>query len=124
MTTLNQSIKRKKQNKKKITVLNHNPQLEGFLCSIISMSPKKPNSAKRKVGIIELKNNKKIKAYIPGERSVVRDKTRVLIRGGNTRDLPGVNHKIVLNMMNCREDKPRHNKRSKYGVKKIKAKKR
>ncbi|UVC53082.1 ribosomal protein S12 (apicoplast) [Theileria orientalis] len=116
MTTLNQSIKRKKIKKNKKTILNNSPQIKGLLLSTVILSPKKPNSAKRKVALVKLKNGKKIKAYIPGEKSILKDNNKVLIRGGNTKDLPGVNYKVVLGVFNNYSLEKRLNKRSKYGV--------
>ena len=128
MTTLMQLINKKKRIQKKrrtkTFLLNSCPQKKG-MCVIIrnSVSPKKPNSAKRKVAKIRLRNSKRhIIAAIPGQGHNLQKYSVVLIRGGRTRDIPGVRYKLIKGKYDFSVDERiiRTKSRSKYGLKKKK----
>lgn len=120
MLTLNQLIKnsRKKNKKTKKTLLKNNPQKKGICLKVLTRSPKKPNSALRKIAKIRLANSKEIIAYIPGEGYAIQEHNYVLIRGGKVQDLPGVRYKIIRGSLDTCGVKDRKSSRSKYGVKK------
>nr|QKG04104.1 ribosomal protein S12 [Babesia gibsoni] len=119
MITINQLLNKKRFKKFKSSkreALNKNPQKKCKCEAFIIMSPKKPNSALRKV-IKTTLNKKKILAYVPGESVVIPKNSRVLIKGGNTPDLPGVKYKVILGILDVKKIQ-RTSKRSKYSVKK------
>jgi len=120
MLTLNQLIKNPRNKKKLITysILGSNPQKKGICLKVLTRSPKKPNSALRKVAKIRLSNNKEIIAYIPGEGYALQEHNYVLIRGGKVQDLPGVRYKIIRGALDVYGVKNRKSSRSKYGTKK------
>ena len=121
MLTLNQLIKRKLRKKKskfKKSILKEHPQRKGICLKVFTKSPKKPNSALRKVAKIRLSNSKEIIAYIPGEGYAVQEHNYVLIRGGKVQDLPGIRYKIIRGALNVCGVKNRKSSRSKYGTKK------
>ena len=111
--------KRQKKNKKSYSNLIKNPQKKGTCYKIFTISPKKPNSAVRKVAKVKLSNNKIIIAYIPGEKHQLQEHSTVLVRGGITKDLPSVRYKIIRGVFDCTGVVNRKTSRSKYGVKKI-----
>ena len=120
MPTLNQLIKNPKK-KKKIknnSILLNSPQKKGICIKILTRSPKKPNSALRKIAKIRLSSNKEIIAYIPGEGYALQEHNYVLIKGGKVQDLPGVRYKIIRGALDVNGVKNRISSRSKYGVKK------
>lgn len=119
MLTLNQLIKkqRKKKNRAKKSILKKHPQRKGICLKVFTRSPKKPNSALRKIAKIRLSNSKEIIAYIPGEGYAVQEHNYVLIRGGKVQDLPGVRYKIIRGALDVCGVKNRKNSRSKYGTK-------
>ncbi|GFE55956.1 ribosomal protein S12 (apicoplast) [Babesia ovis] len=120
MITINQLIGKKRIKKYKKTpskALNKNPQKKCKCNAFIVMSPKKPNSAVRKVIKVTL-NNKTVLAYVPGENMLVPKNSRVLIKGGNVPDLPGVKYKVIVGVLDVRKIH-RSTKRSKYSVKNI-----
>lgn len=119
MLTLNQLIKKPRKTKKKIknSILSNHPQKKGICLKIWTRSPKKPNSALRKITKIRLSNNKEIIAYIPGEGYAIQEHNYVLIRGGKTQDLPGIRYKIIRGALDVCGVKNRKNGRSKYGTK-------
>ena len=96
-----------------------NPQKAGKCRKIYILTPKKPNSAQRKVARVELSNKKLISCYIPGRSQThgMDPNARVLIRGGRVPDLPGIHYKITRGKMDCKPDISKSNGRSKYGVK-------
>lgn len=121
MLTINQLIKKKIRKKKKVSkksILKGYPQRKGICLKVFTRSPKKPNSALRKVAKIKLSNSKEIIAYIPGEGFAVQEHNYVLIRGGKVQDLPGIKYKIIRGALNVCGVKNRKNSRSKYGTKK------
>lgn len=119
MLTLNQLLKtpRKKKNKTKKSILKEHPQRKGICLKVFTKSPKKPNSALRKVAKIRLSNYKEIIAYIPGEGYAIQEHNYVLVRGGKVQDLPGVRYKIIRGALDSCGVKNRKSSRSKYGVK-------
>ena len=119
MLTLTQLLKtpRKKKRKAKKSILEKHPQRRGICLKVFTKSPKKPNSALRKVAKIRLANYKEIVAYIPGEGYAIQEHNYVLIRGGKVQDLPGVRYKIIRGALDASGVKKRKSSRSKYGVK-------
>ena len=122
MPTINQLFKKKKIKKKKINkapALNMCPQKKGVSIKIFIRTPKKPNSALRKLARLRLTNGKKISAYIPGEGHTLQEYSNVLIRGGRVKDLPGIKYHLVRGKLDFAGLKNRKTSRSKYGTKKI-----
>ncbi len=120
MVTLNQIINKKcRKNKilKKKNFLNKNPQLRGVCVKVYTTTPKKPNSALRKVAKVKLKNNSIVICYIGGEGHNLQEHSNVLIRGGKVKDLPGVKYHIIRGCLDCSGVSSRKTSRSKYGVK-------
>lgn len=124
MPTINQicnkeRIKKKKWNK--TPALDKCPQKKGFCVKLIIRTPKKPNSALRKIVKLKLlSNNKTVTAYIPGEGHTLQKYSSVLIRGGRVKDLPGVKYKLIRGKLDFIGLKNRKTSRSKYGTKNIK----
>jgi small subunit ribosomal protein S12 len=121
MPTIQQLIKNKRIKKiKKIkSSINFCPQKRGICLRTFIATPKKPNSAMRKVARVKLSTGKEITAFIPGEGHNLQEHSIVLIRGGRAKDLPGVRYKIIRGALDCLGVKNRKNGRSKYGTKKI-----
>ena len=120
MPTLSQLIRggRKKSSKKtKSAALERCPQKRGVCLQVKTMSPKKPNSALRKVARVRLSNGKEITAYIPGEGHNLQPHSIVLVRGGRVRDLPGVRYHVVRGTQDAGGVDERKKGRSKYGTK-------
>lgn len=123
MATIRQIIKKPRKKKiylKKAKALMNNPQKKGVCIRVYTMTPRKPNSAIRKVARIKLTNNQLINAYIPGEGHNLQKHSTVLVRVGNTKDLPGVNYKVIRGKYDLLGLANRRNARSKYGAKKPK----
>jgi small subunit ribosomal protein S12 len=121
--SINQLLRKtrpKKNNRKKAPALKNNPQQKGVCLRVFTMTPRKPNSALRKVARVRLFNGEFITAYIPGEGHSLQRFHDVLIRGGRVKDLPGIKYKIVRGKYNLTGVVGRKQGRSKYGVKKIK----
>ena len=108
--------------KKKTTDLN-SPQKRGVCTSVKTMTPKKPNSALRKVARVRLTNGIEVSAYIPGIGHNLQEHSVVLIRGGRVKDLPGVRYHVIRGALDTAGVANRNQSRSKYGAKKAKAKK-
>ncbi|MEI6787035.1 MAG: 30S ribosomal protein S12 [bacterium] len=120
MPTINQLVKngRKKiRNKSKSPALKNCPQRRGVCLSVKTQTPKKPNSALRKVARVRLTNGEEVTAYIPGEGHNLQEHSVVLVRGGRVKDLPGVRYHIVRGTLDTLGVEGRHRGRSKYGVK-------
>ena len=120
MPTINQLINKRRIKKKrtqKVPALNKCPQKKGVCLKIITRTPKKPNSALRKLAIIKLTNNKRIYGYIPGEGHTLQEHSIVLVRGGRVKDLPGIKYKIIRGVLDFEGLKNRKQSRSKYGTK-------
>jgi len=123
MVTIRQIIRRKRKTitkKYKANALQGNPQKKGVCIKVYTTTPRKPNSAIRKVARVKLTNQRIITAYIPGEGHNLQRHSTVLVRGGNTKDLPGVKHKIIRGKLDLLGLSNRKNARSKYGTKKPK----
>ncbi|MDA1193619.1 MAG: 30S ribosomal protein S12 [Planctomycetota bacterium] len=121
MPTINQLVRkgRKKiRRKSKSPVLEGCPQKRGVCLSVKTQTPKKPNSALRKIARVRLSNNREVTAYIPGEGHNLQEHSIVLIRGGRVRDLPGVRYHIIRGTLDTAGVDGRKQQRSKYGQKK------
>lgn len=121
MPTIQQLIRinRKKQiNSSKAPALKSCPQRRGICVKVYVTTPKKPNSAMRKVARVKLTTGLEITAYIPGEKHSLQEHSIVLIRGGRVKDLPGVRYKVIRGALDCTSVKVRKQGRSKYGTKK------
>ena len=115
---LYKNIRLKKKKKKKKKALQKCPQKRGVCIRILTKTPKKPNSALRKVAQVRLSTTKKILAHIPGEGHNLNPFSVVLIRGGNVKDLPSVRFKVIRGVLDLKGVVNRSNSRSKYGTKK------
>ena len=123
MPTINQLVRfgrRPVVAKKKTQALSGCPQKRGVCLQVKTMTPKKPNSALRKIARVRLSNGKEITAYIPGEGHNLQEHSIVLVRGGRVRDLPGVRYHIVRGVLDTLGVDGRHRSRSKYGTKRPK----
>jgi|TARA_B110000977_G_scaffold183022_1_gene245245 small subunit ribosomal protein S12 len=123
MPTINQ-LSRRNQRKKKIVktktpALKGNPQLKGVCVKVFVRTPKKPNSALRKVTKLKLSNKLRVESYIPGEGHNLQEYSVVLMRGGRVPDLPGVKYRTIRGKYDFQGVKNRKRARSKYGVKKM-----
>jgi small subunit ribosomal protein S12 len=127
MPTINQLVKygrRKQARKSKVRDLDRSPQKRGVCLIVKTQTPKKPNSALRKVARVRLTNGKEVTTYIPGVDHNLQEHSIVLIRGGRVRDLPGVRYHVIRGSLDCagvqndKDGRPRRRSRSKYGVKK------
>ena len=123
MPTINQLVRkgRKKISKRsKSPVLDSCPQKRGVCLQVKTQTPKKPNSALRKVARVRLSNGKEITAYIPGEGHNLQEHSVVLVRGGRVRDLPGVRYHVLRGTLDTSGVDGRGQSRSKYGTKRPK----
>ena len=123
MPTINQLVRkgRKKQHKKnKVPALKGCPQKRGVCTRVYTTTPKKPNSALRKVARVRLSNNIEVNAYIPGEGHNLQEHSVVLLRGGRVKDLPGVRYHILRGTLDTQGVSTRKQRRSLYGAKKPK----
>ena len=123
MPTINQLCKKKRKQKtknKKTPALLNCPQKKGVCLKIFLRTPKKPNSALRKLARIRLSNNKRINVYIPGEGHNLQEYSTVLMRGGRVKDLPGIKYHLVRGKLDFAGLSSRRTSRSKYGAKKAK----
>jgi small subunit ribosomal protein S12 len=123
LPTINQLVRqgRKKVSaKSKNAALKGNPQKRAVCTRVYTTSPKKPNSALRKVARVRLVNGIEATAYIPGEGHNLQEHSIVLIRGGRVRDLPGVRYKIIRGAYDCAAVQNRRKARSRYGAKRPK----
>ena len=123
MPTINQLVRkgRKIQKKRnKVPALSACPQKRGVCTRVYTTTPKKPNSAMRKVARVRLTNGTEINAYIPGEGHNLQEHSIVLVRGGRVKDLPGVRYHIVRGALDTAGVEGRLQRRSKYGAKRPK----
>lgn len=123
MPTISQLIRNPRQERKKAEkapALGHCPQKRGVCTRVYTTTPKKPNSALRKVARIRLTNGNEITGYIPGEGHNLQEHSVVLVRGGRVPDLPGVRYHIIRGSLDTQGVKDRRQGRSKYGAKKPK----
>jgi small subunit ribosomal protein S12 len=126
MPTIQQLVRKGREiikSKSKSRALDSCPQRRGVCTRVYTTTPKKPNSAFRKVAKVRLTNKIEVIAYIPGEGHNLQEHSIVLIRGGRVKDLPGVRYHIVRGSLDTAGVKDRKQSRSKYGTKKEKAKK-
>jgi small subunit ribosomal protein S12 len=124
MPTIQQLVRKgrsKSTNKSKSAALESCPQKRGVCTRVYTTTPKKPNSALRKVARVRLTNKQEVTAYIPGEGHNLQEHSIVLIRGGRVKDLPGVRYHIVRGALDTSGVEGRNQRRSKYGTKKPKA---
>ncbi len=120
MPTINQLVRKPRtlaRRKSKSPVLDTCPQKRGVCLQVKTMTPKKPNSALRKIARVRLSNNKEVTVYIPGEGHNLQEHSIVLIRGGRVRDLPGVRYHIIRGTLDTQGVESRRQARSKYGNK-------
>src|SRR2546421_9090644 len=120
MPTINQLVRKRRKAPRKFSkspVLDKCPQKRGVCLQVKTMTPKKPNSALRKIARVRLSNGKEITVYIPGEGHTLQEQSIVLVRGGRVRDLPGVRYHIIRGTLDCLGVEGRKQGRSKYGAK-------
>lgn len=123
MPTINQLVRKRRKPKtkrKKSPALQKCPQRRGVCLQVKTKTPKKPNSALRKVAWVRLSNGQEVIAYIGGEGHNLQEHSIVLVRGGRVKDLPGVRYHIVRGALDCAAVQDRKQRRSKYGSKKPK----
>ena len=123
MPTINQLVRKGRQvnrAKSKVPAMEQNPQKRGVCTRVYTTTPKKPNSALRKVARVRLVNGIEVTAYIPGEGHNLQEHSVVLIRGGKVRDLPGVRYHVLRGVLDTQGVKDRRQSRSKYGAKRPK----
>jgi small subunit ribosomal protein S12 len=124
MPTINQLVRKGRQSlekKSKSPAMRGNPQKRGVCTRVYTTTPKKPNSALRKVARVRLTNGFEVTAYIPGEGHNLQEHSIVLIRGGRVKDLPGVRYHIIRGTLDAAGVNDRRQSRSKYGAKRPKA---
>ncbi len=124
MPTINQLItngRKKTSSKNKAPALTGSPQRRGVCTRVYTTTPKKPNSALRKVARVRLTNGYEVTAYIPGEGHNLQEHSLVLIRGGRVKDLPGVRYHIIRGVLDTSGVQDRFQGRSKYGTKRKKS---
>lgn len=108
------------EDKSKSPALDSCPQRRGVCVRVYTTTPKKPNSAMRKVARVRLTNGKEVNSYIPGEGHNLQEHSMVLIRGGRVKDLPGVRYKVIRAALDCAAVDNRKQARSRYGAKRPK----
>ena len=126
MPTIQQLIRTERQSltrKTKSPALRACPERRGVCTRVYTTTPKKPNSAQRKVAKVRLTNGQEVISYIPDEGHKLQEHSVVLVRGGRVKDLPGVRYHIVRGPLDCSGVEKRRRSRSKYGVKRPKEKK-
>tara|TARA_B100000941_G_C28504032_1_gene556093 strand:- start:234 stop:614 length:381 start_codon:yes stop_codon:yes gene_type:complete len=126
MPTIQQLVRKgrkKLKSKSKSPALDSCPQKRGVCTRVYTTTPKKPNSAMRKVARVRLSHGKEVNAYIPGEGHNLQEHSIVLIRGGRVKDLPGVRYHVIRGTLDTGGVDDRTQRRSKYGAKKPKPKK-
>jgi small subunit ribosomal protein S12 len=124
MPTINQLVRKQRvapKTKSKVPALARSPQKRGVCTRVYTTTPKKPNSALRKVAKVRLTNGFEVISYIGGEGHNLQEHSVVLIRGGRVKDLPGVRYHMVRGSLDTQGVKDRKQSRSKYGAKKAKA---
>ena len=121
MPTINQLVRKGRQaviSKNKAPALDACPQKRGVCTRVYTTTPKKPNSALRKIARVRLSNGIEVTAYIPGEGHNLQEHSIVIIRGGRVKDLPGVRYHVVRGVLDTGGVEGRKQERSKYGTKK------
>jgi small subunit ribosomal protein S12 len=122
MPTYNQLCRKRRKKKNRLNktpALEGCPQKKGICTKLVIRTPKKPNSALRKLVKLKLSNNKRVYAYIPGEGHNLQEYSTVLMRGGRVKDLPGVKYHLVRGKLDLLGLKNRKTSRSKYGTKNL-----
>ena len=120
MPTVNQLIRKPRQaqvKRNKVPALQENPQKRGVCTRVYTTTPKKPNSALRKVARVRLNGGVEVTAYIPGVGHNLQEHSIVLVRGGRVKDLPGVRYKIIRGSLDTQGVRNRKQARSRYGAK-------
>lgn len=123
MPTIQQLVRKGRRDKKakvKTAALKGSPQRRGVCTRVYTTTPKKPNSALRKVARVRLTSGIEVSAYIPGEGHNLQENSMVLVRGGRVKDLPGVRYRIIRGSLDTQGVKDRKQARSRYGAKKEK----
>ena len=123
MPTINQLVRKGREKiikRNKVPALDACPQKRGVCIKVYTTTPKKPNSALRKVARVKLTNGQEVSAYIPGEGHNLQEHSVVLIRGGRVKDLPGVRYHILRGTLDTQGVETRKQRRSHYGTKKPK----
>ena len=123
MPTIQQLVRKGRQDKvakNKTPALKESPQRRGVCTRVYTTTPKKPNSALRKVARVRLTNGFEVTSYIPGEGHNLQEHSVVMIRGGRVKDLPGVRYHIIRGTLDTQGVKDRRQRRSKYGAKRPK----
>ncbi|MEL7570485.1 MAG: 30S ribosomal protein S12 [Eubacteriaceae bacterium] len=123
MPTINQIVRKERKEiiyKTKSPALKANPQKRGVCTAVRTTTPKKPNSALRKIARVRLVNGMEVTAYIPGIGHNLQEHSVVMIKGGRVKDLPGVRYKIIRGALDTAGVNKRQQARSKYGTKKAK----
>ena len=123
MPTINQLVRKSREKvskRNKVPALKSCPQKRGVCLRVYTTTPKKPNSALRKVARVKLTNGQEVTAYIPGEGHNLQEHSVVLIRGGRVKDLPGVRYHIIRGTVDTQGLEKRRQRRSKYGAKRPK----
>ena len=123
MPTINQLVRKSRRRiskKNKVPALAACPEKRGVCTRVYTATPKKPNSALRKVARVRLTNSHEVTAYIPGEGHNLQEHSIVLIRGGRVKDLPGIRYHILRGVLDCQGVANRRKSRSKYGAKRPK----
>jgi small subunit ribosomal protein S12 len=123
MPTINQLIRKPRapeEARNKVPALEECPQKRGVCTRVYTTTPKKPNSALRKVARVRLTNGFEVTSYIPGEGHNLQEHSVVMIRGGRVKDLPGVRYHIIRGSLDTQGVKDRRQRRSKYGAKRPK----
>ena len=121
MPTINQLLKKRRTRPKardRVPALEKSPQKRGVCLKVYTTTPKKPNSALRKVARVRLSNGHEVTSYIPGEGHNLQEHSVVLIRGGRVKDLPGVRYKVIRGALDTAGVTDRKQARSRYGSKK------
>ena len=124
MPTINQLVRRPRtesKGRKRVSEISGSPQQRGVCLIVRTQTPKKPNSALRKIARVRLTNGKEVTAYIPGIDHNLQEHSTVLIRGGRVRDLPGVRYHIIRGTLDTVGVEGRKKSRSKYGAKRPKS---
>ena len=124
MPTINQLVRKSREKvskRNKVPALKASPQKRGVCLRVYTTTPKKPNSALRKVARVKLTNGLEVTAYIPGEGHNLQEHSVVLFRGGRVKDLPGVRYHIIRGTLDTQGLEKRRQRRSKYGAKRPKS---
>jgi small subunit ribosomal protein S12 len=120
LSTYKNKLRQTKKRSQPVPALNQCPQKQGVCIKLVRRTPKKPNSAIRKLALLRLSNRRRIYAYLPGEgKHTLQEHSVVLVRGGRVKDLPGIKYKIIRGVYDFQGQVERKNSRSKYGTKKV-----